>query len=660
MAEVCNQPMKNKLILLCLSAVLLSGLTAASTLSVTEVDYIDTDSQFFDDDHVLLQFNLDGTDEQIHASVDSSQLSSAAEGETDQDVQISAEIIDVSAEYEVEDRGLTQISPFSYERNLIDGSEDDAINWANGNCMDLDSSGSANYNLYQQGLLNPWGDWVVNCATQDFNEAVYTPGFLQSPPDTTFEAEWTVDVEGETAERITLSNDGVGEGSQERIGDDVQIEFVSLRDLGSDAPNPQNTFAAFSSSEGWKLIEENEYNDYSDYRENVAPEKVDEMSNMEEWEIDEWDENDVAQNKYLEATSEYTESSIWGAEAVEGENFFQNGVMSYEPSSDFEWFTSEFNVRIDGSFVGLERSFAEPTILNVEDAEIDGITGGVAEVEVRNDGDGTGVFELSATCDQISSVGVTDRVALDPGETSTELISLSADGDEEFTSDCTLIVEDSETTETSQASFQTSYTPDQECTPGTQSVITEGGTETIVECDESGTGLVEVEDCSSDERAVADGSGYTCEMVEGLDVEPGMGDCQVQFLPDFIDDRTDTSYTVTDPICVMQNWWSSLNFGLGLASSLLDVGIAVGAGLLGWIVGNNTVARAFEVNDRTDNELLKTLVAAAVALGFAVFAYSLFSSTLVKILVLALLAVVVYVGWPLIKTFVGVEALKNR
>ena len=658
MAEVRDQPMKKKIIGLCLLTFLFTAFASASTLSVSEVNYIDTDSEFFDSEHVLLQFNADGTDETISATIPASELSDAADVSTDKHVEISAEVLDVAADYTVEDRELRQIRGFEYIREYKPGSEEDAINWAKTNCVDLDGSGQANYNIYKQGLINPWGDWIINCARQDFETNTYTPGYLQSPPDSIFRTEWTVDIEGESPETITISNNGVGSGSQERISDDIQIEFVSLRDLGSDAPNPQNTFAAFSSNEGWKLTEQSEYRDYIEYREEVAPQRLEEMGEMMDSEIEEWDEQDTAKQFYNDATSAYTQSSIYGAEAVEGETLFSDGVMRYEPSSNFNWFTSEFNVRIDGELVGLTRSFAEPTILSVQDTEVNGVSGGNTEVEIRNDGEGTGVFELSAQCERFNDPGITDRVSLDPGESTSVFVSLSSQGEEEFTDSCTITAEDRETTAETSASFSATYIPDQECNPGAQSVTTEDGVEKILECNENGTGLIEVEVCEKDERASASGNGYECQEVDtGAGDGTGGDDCQVQLLPDVLNNRMEADYTITDPVCAFNNWWSGIPQGIGLAVLILDLAVAGAAGLAGWMLGNGVVARALEVNDKTDNQVLKNLIATVLAFAFAIFAYSLFSSWIVKLILIVVVVAGGYILWPFLKVYAGSKAV---
>jgi len=557
----------------------------ASVSYVSEVDYIETTSEFFDQGHVVIEFVIDGADEKIHADLESSQLSDLSDQNTNQSVEISAKVSDVYAEYEVEDRGLRPLKPIEYTRTTHSTKEKAQI-WADNNCLDLDNSGAPNYNTYRRGLVNPWGDWIVNCAIPNMSQSTFNVGFLQSPPDTLFESEWIIAVEGESAETVRLSNSGAEHGSLERVNDNVQLEFVSLKDTGSNAPNPQNTLAAFSSTDGWRLIEKEEFDSYITYIENESPKKVEEMREQDNFNIEDWTDkkNKEARDNFLSASREYEESPIQGSNVSDGKNKFQNGIFQYRPESEFEWFISEFNVRLNGDFVGLQRKFADLEIINIEDTKVNGLSSGSVEVEVANNGNGTGAFEVSASCDKFDTVGVSSRTSLKSGESDTVFLNLDTDGSEEFYETCNLNIKDLETTSIVSSSFTASYTPEKECTPGRQSVRIENGQEAIYECAEDGISIFEVDACELDERAKPYGEGYECQKVESLREIEAPQDCEISILPSFLNNLFANDYTFTNPICATENRLNDFNNSIESAKNMFTMLFIITGGLIAAIL----------------------------------------------------------------------------
>jgi len=539
------------LIFLLASVVLIVPATA---FYVSEVDYIDTDSDFYGNDHVLIGLVVDGTDEQVHAEISSDNLSGLSEYNTSQNVSINAELTDVYANYEVEDRNLRTLRPIEYVRTKHT-TESSAKLWAKNNCLDLDKDGSANYNTYQRGLINPWGEWIVNCATQDMEQSSFNTGFLQSPPDILFESEWHIDVEGRPKETITLSNSGSRNGSVERINNTIQVEFVTLQNTGSNAPNPQNTLAAFSSTNGWRLIEKDRFDNYIEYIETEAPENVETMREKDSYDIKIWKEenNEYARNNFLKASQEYESSSIYGSEVSDGESEFHNGVFQFRPSQDFEWFAPEFNIRVKGEFLGLQKQFGDLEILRVENAEVTGISGGLAEVEIKNNGVGRSAFDISTDCAKFETAGISSRASLGPGEAKTIFLTLDADGSEEFKEDCNILVKDIETAEIFESPFYAKYTPQEECVAESQFVRVEDGQETIYECAEDGVSVFEIETCEQDERAKHKNHGYECREINSLNEIQQPEDCKLALLPRSITNLLENDFLITDPICSLEN-----------------------------------------------------------------------------------------------------------
>lgn len=640
--------MKTKIFSVLFLMSLMVSAGAAAAISVSEVDYIqDGNNDFYGEDHVIVEFQVDGTGEDVKATVPASELSSTTEADTGKDVTVSADLVDSFAEYNVDDRDLPRIHGIEYVKQEF-SSESQRSSFISQSCMDLSEDGDPNTYKWESGFFST--TYGVACATNgDIDTPVYNVGYLQSPPDTMFEAEWTVDVEGESPETAVINNQGVSDGSQERITDNVQIDFIGMRDLGSQAPNPQNTLAAYSSRNGWKLINENDYNDYRDYRSNEALNDLETIATDYRSVDGSFDFKDNAEDDFLsvyeEASSVYSESSISGADEL-GNSRVENGVFRYSSDSMYDWFVSDFAVRIDGDFVGLEKSFGTPEILSVEsEPEVNGLSEDSVEIKVTNDGSGTGFFEPQVDVGEgFELVGTSSGKSFNPGETKSLYATLDADGAESLTVSNTFTVEDRETGESDSVEFESSFEPAEECTPGTQSVrVNSDGMEEIVECGENGVEYNIVETCEEGETAELQNGEYSCVDDEDPIVNPPKGDCQVELFS-----FGGQSYTVTDPICVLQNWWSDFSFGVGLAVTLLDGLFAFAAGVTGWIVGNKYLGRALELSSATDRPSLKLMVSAGLAVVFAVIAYSLFSQWWVKLLIIIALGLIVYFVAPLI------------
>lgn len=631
--------MKRKLPILLLLIVSLVGAGAAATLSVSEVDYVDTDSDFFDNDVVVAEYSLRGTGESIQATVDDQTLSNNAEADTDKSVTVSANLLDSYAEYGVQNRDDPRLHAIDYVRTSFDN-EQDRTDYVSNSCIDYDDDGSNDAVEYTKGFFNTQY-WVV-CATVDKSEPIYNVGTLQSPPDSLFEAEWTVDVEGEPSESAVITNSGIQEGTSERIGDNVQVSFSGLRDLGSSAPNPQDTLAAYSSSEGWKLIEESEYEQYLDERQGTIPDKLEEYSTGQieaEVTVEEWEEN--FKDYYDDASVVYDDSGISGA-TEQGNQGVSNGVFRYSSDSMFEWFVSDFSVKIDGEFVGLTKEFGVPRIQDVESTpDVTGLSGDSVAIDVKNVGSGQALFSPTlGSLDGFEVEGSPGSVSFAPGESKTIYATLNADGTESFTDQVSMTVEARESGNTDSTSFQASYEPAKECNPGTQDVIVNSqGNDEIIECASDGLSYNTLDTCSSSEHAELKSGDYQCVENDDPVDPPTTGECEVDLFT-----LGGTTYTIQNPLCILGNATSGVNFVV----LLFDLTVSGIVGLFGFNIGMNYVSKLLTVSDATDKKALKLGVAVFLGLAAAIVFYSLFSSWLVKLLILIVLGVIAYFILPLI------------
>lgn len=625
-----------KLAKLFLAGLLLVSAASATTLSLSDLNY-DSNSDFYGDDHLAAQFTLDGTGESLEYTIPSSQISSSSDGTTDKSLTVSGEVLDVAAEYQVEDRNLRRIENLEYIREEF-STESEAKDFADSFCTDVTGNGESDYIYYNRWRLTHT-DHYIGCAEAELTDPVYNVGFLQSPPDRTFEAEFTVEADGKSAESAIITNDGTESGSVQRIGPNTQIEFVSLRDFGSSPDNPQNTLAAYSSRTGWKLINQNDYQNYANYVEEEALNNIEQIGDVRD--LQNWEAQEETDELYSDASTEYTSSGIYGATG--SGNNLENGVMEYRPDSDFEWFVSEFLIRVDGAnYLEIQKELGDPQIQSVvSGAEITDIASDNAEITVKNVGEGAGLFEgqVQSCSNGITSSGTSDLKSVDPGETVTFYPTVSGSSDEDFTGSCEFIVEDRETGAMDSTSFDIDFTQSQECTPGHEFIRVETGDEVIYECAENGVDWEELETCGEGLKARRENGDYSCVEIEDPDITDPQGDCTFELFS-----LPGKTYTATDPICVLQNWWDDFSFGVGFAFTLIDLVFAAAAGLIGFGIGNKYVSRILALSEYTNRKTLKFGVSAVLGIVAALIAYNLFAQWWVKLIILIALIILGYLA----------------
>lgn len=580
---------RNKVLILILLGILLSSLGTASTISVSDINYT-SNSSFYSEDHLQIQFIVDGTGETASVTVPSSQLSSLTEGETEQNLKINADIEEISAEYGIQDRNLPQIKDILYVREEF-GSREEAVSWAKVNCLDPDRDGKPNYEHYSRFRIIGW-DHYINCATVDHSKPILNVGFIQSPPDTTVEVNWTVKAEDKPSESAVLSNSGLEAGSIERIGKHTQIEFISLRDLGSQAPNPQNTLAAYSSQTGWKLISQEKYFEYRQYFTSQVPENVENMPEVNEFRLTSWKENkeNIIDSKYTEAQSYYGESSISGSRPPNiSYSGIENGVLIYEPENNFKWFVSEFLIRIDGAeYLEIEKTIGEPKIEKViSGAEVTDISSDIAEISVKNIGKGRGLFEGRAVCNGNStSEGISMWKSVEPGGIVVFTPLISASSNDAFNSSCRFIVEDKESTLQASTTFDVRFSEANECKSGKTFVQVREGLEVIYRCADNSVDWIKVETCGKDEHAVSDKESYTCQKIKRptIGVEESK-DCEINISEKIGLNYLLGNHLIPDPYCKLQNRLSNVFTILNNTALILEGILISFIALLGWFFG---------------------------------------------------------------------------
>lgn len=614
---------------------------SAATLGVSEVDYLQESSEFYDEGHVLVEFQADGTGETIVGSVPSSTVEQLAGQQPSKQVDIRVEDISTRAEYEIDDRGnfplrsidlrVFDFDTKSARQEFIDSGQE---------CIDPDRDGSVESRTFKTGLPL-FETYHHACFTTDFSDPVYNIGFIEDP-DQLFNAKFVAEFSDGTEESVVLSNDGSGAGKSERLSN-VQFEFIGLADTGTDPDDSDNTLAAYSSATGWKLIDQNDFEEYETFMETTDWES--ELENgIEDFLLKENPGAEIEaeiNDKYSIASDTYTESGLFGDASFKfdgEEGLIENGILTHQPTATLQWFRPEFLVRINGEFIGLEKQFADPVIESVEkNPEVTGLGDGTLEVKVTNKGGGQGTFDFEVDTPQgFEVVGVSQSRIFDPGETKTMFATISADGSDELSGTGTFTVEDRETQKSDSIQFDASFTPAQECEPGNRdAVVNDEGNWEIVECGENGVDLNTVKTCDEGEIAEpSSANNYECVDPDGPGPGGGGGD---------------GSGCGLNPLCYINNVLDNRfggGPGLGIFGTI-DIVVSLIAGIVGFgFFAQNlsdfaapTISSATRLPEATARLLLGVL-------GFILvfyLAFVLISSIFVKLLIVVALAAYVYI-----------------
>jgi len=513
---------KTKIILYILSIIILALFATAGTISVSQISY-ESNSSFYDGETLVVEFLSSGKSEELTYSLTPEQINSEISGEVNQTLEVSIKNQEIWTEYAIEDRDLRRIQAIEFVVETFP-TEDEATNWAEKNCIDADNSGSPNYiQETEPYFTRPFIRTRIFCATPNIGEPTINVGTIQNPPATIFETTWSVQAEDEEPQRATISNSGSGNGSVEKIGENVNVEWLGLINTGENSPNPVNTLAGYSNSTGWSLLNQNEYQKYVNYLEAEVPKEIEKISEEDSvtYEATIEDIESRSDKIYQEASKEYINSPIYGAEEPKDlENEWNNGIWTYNPGRDIVW--PNFLLRVNtADYLTIHKSMGIPEVTEHDEAIIPEIGGSTASIKVKNTGEELGEFEgrIENCSEGFTGEGLNEWHNVE-GNNYTVFeprISFSHEKHDQgqFEGTCEFVVEDRTSGVQDSVSFDVTGEKLGECAPGQQFLEVEERNgdvvDVIYECAEDGISLEEVDVCSENERGLASNKGYECE-----------------------------------------------------------------------------------------------------------------------------------------------------
>lgn len=529
--------MKYKIIVLIALIVFILAIGSAKTISVSEIDYI-SNSSFYSEDTILIEFLVSESTENVQYTLEPEEVDPHIEGELSQEVKLNVENQDIWAEYNIDNRDLRKIQEVKFTREIFD-KQNNAIEWAENNCLDLKRNGIPDYNYYNNyNFFPPFKTTIVDCGVTDHNSPVYNVGYLQNPPNTVFETEWVLNSKNKSIKSANLSNKNSGEGSSVRLGDHAHIEWQSLEGTGQSPPNPENTLAAYSSQTGWKLINEEKYNAYSNYLQNKGPKIIDKMSKKDQLEIKAFLEVKNTENsqKYIDASSEYYHSPLYKDNfRIEGN--WEENIFRYSSEENMGW--PKFLIYLDSTeYLSVEKELGSPSIISkIQQTNVSQMYGGMLQVDVTNEANSSGRFEgrITDCTEKFVGRGVNIQKKIEGGETKTFNPKISFNGTEEYHGECTFAVEDTNSGKEDTIKFQVKGKTQEECNPGVKFIRTDfreingekEAVEIIYECDKNGQSLLELEVCNSEQIAKLEENQHKCAEIDNRSLNSNSNECKI-------------------------------------------------------------------------------------------------------------------------------------
>lgn len=612
-------------------AAFLLGSAAAVVTSIDRINY-NSNSEFFGGSPVItIGYVSDFSTDQIDVHIGKGELSQTIlDGKTRQDVTLDVSSQNSYALYGVNDQPMRKIynfKPISYDA----GTKSEAEDWADSNCY---QPGTGPFAYIDQHLTLFSGyDYKVYCVRTNGHWG--QPAQLKSPTER-WTTEWLLRADGETLQSATLSNGDFGGDSRAKLGDHAIIESSGALSLGNNPPEQSNSLALHNNQypENWRIIDKGRYQTYNSYVENQL---IDDIGKWGNGELSKATFGNTANSKSEQAKTPDDDTPLTDVTVVDSS--FTGGQFKYDMSEEllFPRFTIYVEAGENG-YVEVYKPVGQAQITSTSGATFGEFESGTVSATVKNVGEAEGSFTADisgCSSDHFSYDGTTKSFTLDQGASTTVdfRVSFSSGSMEQETvsGSCTVEVLNQEA-ESTTASIGVTGQQMNQCTPGKQYVKVENGNEVIYECTDGFTQQV-VERCTDEDGdgtpqvAVRTDGEYSC---QEQDEPVVIGKCETQIF----------GTAVTNPVCKLGNQFSSITGGISLGLFMLDLFVGLVAAAWGfsqgstWIYGLLSESGVPALN--SDPAKIATGLLIAGIAGVAV--YSLFSSIVIKILILAVLA----------------------
>lgn len=616
--------------------VLVVGLGSAAVTSVDKISFR-SNSDFFSGEVFAISMTSDFSTDRISVTLSSSELSAAADGETDQSLSIDVTSQETFAEFPTrQDSGFAPIAPLDLVRHRSD-TKSQRNSWAENNCYDIEQDGSVEYyyaSITELDYTNdpsPFYDYLTYCSV--VSGQLGQVGKFSSA-NKIFRTEWKVDASGKPTQTAIVTNGDGGAGARTRIGEHVIVDWEGNLGTGDGPPSIGDSLVMQKGNE-FRIIKEPRYQDWQQYVENKLFDKYEKFaaydrdSTKDRDTVDQEVESTLEQ-KREEAEQVFSDSQLFGG-TFSGSSF-EDAQLKVDLEQSIAY--PSFTIYVDGAeYVTVEKPTGTPRIVDVSGDRFGEFDRGSISATVKNVGEAEGSFSARVTgCgSHFSAAGTEITRTLDPGETTTYTFEVSFSGDSEVTEQCSIEVTNQVGSSVSKSVSLTGV-PDNQCKPGSRIPKILDGRHVIFECGKDGQELRRIETCGEKERAARVNGKLQCVANDRLEVCGNNED-------DDGDGKTDencggvTGGFLSDILQPFRQFGQDIQSAvanpLNRIFLLVDLVVSVLAGLVAFGFGRTTVANFAAVQ----NPRHRLVLGAVLGLLVGGLAYSLISSIFVKILV---------------------------
>lgn len=469
-------------------ATLSGGCVGFNDIALSSVDYLSNDPVLGGKSWVLTVVqNCQGR--YAVGSFDRSKLQDTQDGaKAEYDLKITTTLDEQKCEYPIQVQG-TPIYHANYESREL------WLGWGSGEwqteCMNKPGA------LY---FAKKGGSWEYTCfwVTETAKHGIL------GTSSTTFKSTIKLESHGET-KTATISNQGPGSA---QIGDVGTAYWNGNLVTGDQCPSASDYRVSAAYQNGvWKTIDESKYQEYLGHHQSAF-------------------ENCI--NRYIEYGTETASSCISSynvkeSNALSGKQLVSvggsigqtygttyNGKVVLEPVKLLQY--PMITLRLNVAWLGLFIPVGQPKVIYASSQPFRTGTTGIIDSQVQNVGDGSGSFNVYATCPApFSQSGGSHTVYLAPNEVTSVSIPITASASQEQTGTCQVCAQDkNEPSKKHCRDVTVTVKPQVVCTPNERRC----NGNYIEQCSSEGTGWTSVQECDL-----------------GCEIKSGQPSCKTQTAP---------------------------------------------------------------------------------------------------------------------------------
>jgi hypothetical protein len=406
---------------------------AFSTLSVSQNDFVSNDN-YLDGKAWLLTVSEDGNSQSAKGTIQGEKLKTDDGGYAKSDLTIKTEVTEQSCDYNLRQNYDPDI--YVYNLQLI---KSNAWSWELDKYIDQCEDKSQGAWGFIEGKYNYY-IYNVYCLTK---HKIGVPGSIKSPT-TNFEAKLTVqkDSDSKTATISSTSAKSV------KLSNVAYAHWAGSLSSGEQCPDPgsEGYMIVHDETGNWVLTKSRLYDSYLSYKQNtfddfIYDDMADEISRWTGVSIDTID-NLQSRINDLNSRANNAITEFGYSDFRVTSNSLSSGQAHIELDRTIQFPVITMHVKAD--WLGIVIPVGEPKITSISAEDFEEGKNGQIKVTVKNIGDATASFGISASCESpIKQVGTAQTISnLRDGSQKTVTITLSGATNKEVTKKCTVNVYD--------------------------------------------------------------------------------------------------------------------------------------------------------------------------------------------------------------------------